>query len=355
MNSEIKIDKNISKGEELAPHEEMLGIILGFIPLAVVKCAIDLGIPDILDNHESPMTLDDLASQLKCPKSSLYRIMRFLIRYNVFQEKPIISETVGYTQSPLSRLLTRSGKHSVTDIALLQSSPVMMAPWNTLSAWISGKGDSSPFEAAHGTDVWGFFAANPSHIKPFNDGMACDARAAVTAVIEGCPEVFSGLRTLVDVGGADGAALRSIVEACPWINGINFDLPHVVSEAQESVGVQHVGGNMFDYVPKADAVYLMKVLHDWADDECIAILRRCREAIPQDTGKVIVVDAVLGREEDHKINKVGLMLDMAMMTYTSKGKERTYEEWAYVFYEAGFTRFTIKHIQIYHSVIEVYP
>ncbi|KAD4982146.1 hypothetical protein R6Q59_001731 [Mikania micrantha] len=132
--------------------------------------------------------------------------------------------------------------------------------------------------------------------KLFNDGMACDARAAVTAVIEGCPEVFEGLKTLVDVGGGDGTALPMIVEACPWIKGFNFDLPHVVSVAPPCVGVEHVGGSMFDHVPKADAVYLMKVLHDWADDDCIAILKNCRDSIPKDTGKVIVVDAIVGRE-----------------------------------------------------------
>ncbi|KAJ9550382.1 hypothetical protein OSB04_014427 [Centaurea solstitialis] len=108
---------------------------------------------------------------------------------------------------------------------------------------------------------------------------------------------------------------------------------------------------MFDHVPKADAAYLMKVLHDWGDEECIEILKKCREAIPQDTGKVIIVEAIVG-QEDHKFKDVVLMLDMVMMAHTTKGKERTLKEWSYVFHEAGFSRYTIKHIQSYHSVIE---
>ncbi|KAI3736425.1 hypothetical protein L6452_15968 [Arctium lappa] len=354
MSSEPKREIIHSK-EEVAAQEEIWKYILGFTPIALVKCAIELGIPDILENHETPMTLLELTSKLGCNESSLYRIMRFLIHYKIFQEKPVSETSVGYALTPLSRLLTRHGQNSMADFVLLESSPVMLAPWHKLSAWVLGNKEL-PFEAAHdGKDLWGFTAANPSHSKLFDDAMACDARVAVAAVIEGCSEVFEGLKTMVDVGGGDGTALRLIVKAFPWIKGINFDLPHVVSVARAFPGVEHVGGNMFDHVPKANAAYLMKVLHDWRDEECINILKKCREAIPQDTGKVIIVEAIIGRKGDHEFKEVGLMLDMVMMAHTSNGKERTLEEWSYVFHEAGFSCYTVKHIQSYHSVIEVYP
>ncbi|GJZ59425.1 caffeate O-methyltransferase family protein [Tanacetum coccineum] len=352
MDTTSQLEKTISKEDEAA-QQEIWKYILGFTPMAVIKCAIELGIPDILENHETPMTLAELASKLGCSSFSLYRIMRFLIQYKIFQEKPVSETSVGYALTPLSRLLTRQSKHSMADFILLESSPFMLAPWHKLSARVLSNEDA-PFGATHGDDVWGFAAANPSHSKLIDDAMACDARVAVGAVLEGCPEVFEELKTMVDVGGGDGTALRLIVEACPWIKGINFDLPHVVSVAPISKGVEHVGGDMFDLIPKADAVYMMKVLHDWGDEECIEILRKCKEAIPQDKGKVIIVDAIVG-QEDHEFKDVVLMLDMVMMAHTSKGKERTLKEWSYVFTQAGFTRYTVKHIRTYQSVIEVYP
>ncbi|KAI3805656.1 hypothetical protein L1987_28224 [Smallanthus sonchifolius] len=273
---------------EMTPQEEIWNYILGYTHIALVKCAIELNIPDILENRESPITLADLTSEIGCSRSSLHRVM----------------------------------------------SPAMMAPWNKLSTWVLNNKEL-PFVAAHSMDLWDFGVANPEHSKLFNDGMACDARATVSAVLEGCPQVFEGLGTVVDVGGGNWTALRLIVEACPWIKGTNFDLPHVLAAA----GVEHVGGSMFDHVPKADAVYMMK----------------CREAIPQDKGKVIIVDVVLGREEDHEFKGVGLMFDITMMMCTNKGKERNLEEWAYVFHKAGFTRYDIKHIEAPLSVIEVYP
>ncbi|PWA54714.1 Caffeate O-methyltransferase (COMT) family [Artemisia annua] len=357
MTTEIKTEKIISKDEEVAAQEDIWKYILGFTPMALVKCAIELGIPDILENHESPMSLADLASKIGCSHSSLYRVMRFLIHYKIFQEKPL-SETetsvVGYAQTPLSRLLTRHGKHSMADLVILECNPIMLAPWHKLSAWVLDNKEL-PFEAAHGVDLWGFASANPAFSKLFNDAIACDARVTVSAVIEGCSVVFEGLKTMVDVGGGNGTSLRMIVEAFPWIKGINFDLPHVVSTASASTGVEHVGGNMFELVPKADAVYLMKVLHDWSDEECIDILRKCREAISPHTGKVIIVETIVGRKEDHGFKGVALMHDMVMMAHTSNGKERTLKEWSYMFHEAGFTRYTIKDIRACQSVMEVYP
>jgi hypothetical protein len=96
-------------------------------------------------------------------------------------------------------------------------------------------------------------------------------------------------------------------------------------------------------------------LHDWDDDECIQILKKCKEAIPPETGKVIIVEAVIDGGGEDKLKDVALMLDMVMMAHTTRGKERTAKEWAYVLSEAGFSRHTVKRIRAVQSVIEAYP
>ncbi|TQE09502.1 hypothetical protein C1H46_004850 [Malus baccata] len=125
--------------------------------------------------------------------------------------------------------------------------------------------------------------------------MTCDSNSVVPAEIKSC----KGLETIVDVGGGNGILLRLLVEAYPWIRGINFDLSLVVSVSPECDRVENVAGDMFDCVPKADAVITNGVLHDWGDDDCIRILKKCREAVPKDTGKVIIIDAVI----DEKMRK----------------------------------------------------
>lgn len=96
MASKTNIDNSNSKEEQLAAQEEIWKYILGLTPMAVVKCAIELCIPDILENHETPVTLTELASKLGCSQSWLYQIMRFLVHYKVFQQKSISETSVGY-------------------------------------------------------------------------------------------------------------------------------------------------------------------------------------------------------------------------------------------------------------------
>ncbi|TKY68182.1 Caffeic acid 3-O-methyltransferase 3 [Spatholobus suberectus] len=86
------------------------------------------------------------------------------------------------------------------------------------------------------------------------------------------------------------------------IPGVNFDLSHVIAVAPTFDGVEHVAGDMFLSVPKADVTFLNWIFHGWGDEECIQILKNCREAIPKENGKkeVSMID----------YKDVGFMLDM---------------------------------------------
>ncbi|KAF5449045.1 hypothetical protein F2P56_029533 [Juglans regia] len=331
--------------------------IFGFTEMALVKCAIELGIADTIESHGGgPMTLSELSSTLGCDPSPLYRVMRFLTHRGIFKEMPTTQGSPGYAQTRLSSRLLRNGEHSVAALILFESSPVMLAPWHSLSARVLAY-ETAPFDVVHGEDIWRYAAENPGHSRLLNEAMACDARLVVPAILQGCPEVFDGLSSLVDVGGGNGMTLQLLVKSCQWIRGINFDLPHVVSDAAEFPGIEHVGGDMFASVPKADAAFLMWVLHDWGDNECIQILKKCREAISEDKGKVIIVEAVIDQEAkiSDKLRDARLALDMIMMAHTTTGKERTLEEWGLVLGKAGFSRYRAKPIRAVQSVIEAFP
>ncbi|KAM1137084.1 hypothetical protein ACFX2B_034722 [Malus domestica] len=285
------------------------------------------------------MTLLELSSALSCDPSRLYRVMRVLVHLKIFKEKPTELGPKGYAQKPLSKRLLKSGENSVAAFILLESNPVMLASWHGLM---------------RGEDLWSFAAANPDHSKLINDAMACDARVDVPTVIESCLEVFKGLETIVGVGGGNGTTLCLLVETCPWIRGINFDLPYVVYVAQECDRIENVGGDFFL----------------WADVELIMVMgssqlgrrrlysypKKCREAILNDRGKVIIIEAVIedGKEEN-KLADVRLMLGMVMLAHTNTGKERTLKEWGYVLGEAGFSRYTITPIHAVQSMIQAFP
>nr|DAD39182.1 TPA_asm: hypothetical protein HUJ06_013505 [Nelumbo nucifera] len=57
-------------------------------------------------------------------------------------------------------------------------------------------------------------------------------------------------------------------------------------------GVEHLGGDMFEYVPKADAIFMKCILHDWNDKDCLKLLKNCWKALPN-LGMVIAVESIL--------------------------------------------------------------
>ena len=97
-------------------------------------------------------------------------------------------------------------------------------------------------------------------------------------------------------------------------------------------------------------------MHDWGDDECVKLLKRCKEAIPpRDAGgKVIIIDMVLGSgPSDEKDRETQVLFDLLMMALN--GVERDEQEWKKIFFEAGFKDYRIIPVLGTRSIIELYP
>nr|POE68422.1 (r,s)-reticuline 7-o-methyltransferase [Quercus suber] len=152
--------------------------------------------------------------------------------------------------------------------------------------------------------------------------MACRARITMHAILCEYKDGFGSVGSLVDVGDGTRSGLAEIVKSYPHIRGINFDLPHVVATAPIYDGITHLGGDMFQAIPNADAVFMKWIMHDWSDESCVKILKNCRKAISEETGKVIIVDVVLELEDNGLFDDTGLVFDLVIIAHTSGGKER---------------------------------
>ena len=80
-----------------------------------------------------------------------------------------------------------------------------------------------------------------------------------------------------------------------------------------------------------DAYVLKAIVHDWEDEESVAILRACREAIAPG-GALLVVERLLGAPNERPEAKFS---DLNMMVAPG-GRERTLEEYGALFEAAGF-------------------
>ena len=99
---------------------------------------------------------------------------------------------------------------------------------------------------------------------------------------------FSGVRTIMDVGGGNGSLALAILEKHPGMKGKVVDLP--VHRAAGEVGhprrpapptaASFEAGNFFEAVPAGADLHVLKfILHDWNDEECVRILKSCRASL----------------------------------------------------------------------------
>ncbi|MBA0626860.1 hypothetical protein Godav_004446 [Gossypium davidsonii] len=334
--------------------------MFNYVSSMSLKCAVQLGIPDAIHNHGEPITLSELVSALGIDPTNAsftYRLMWVLVHAGFFATTKVNKdeEKEAYVLTPFSKILVKEKINCLSPFVVGMLCHAMMMPWQFLSDWMQ-RTKKSPFETANGKPFWDYMDHDPVFKALFHDAMRSDSQM-MNLVVKDCEQVFEGLKSLVDVGGGTGTIARVISEAYPQLKCTVFDLPHVVANLPTTGNLNFVGGDLFQHIPSADAILMKLVLHAFADEECIKILKKCREAIPTkgEKGKVIIIDIVINVEKDeHELTEAKLFFDMLMMVEVS-GRERTEQDWQKLFMAAGFSHYKLTPLFGLRSLIEVYP
>ncbi|KAE9462881.1 hypothetical protein C3L33_05216, partial [Rhododendron williamsianum] len=194
-----------------------------------------------------------------------------------------------------------------------------------------------PFHKVHGIPAFEYLTNDPRFSEVFNKAMIDHSAIVNKKILESSYKGFEQVQKLVDVGGGLGATLKLITSKYPHITAVNFDLPHVIQHAPSYPRVEHVGGDMFEIIPKGDAILMKWILHNWSDDHCLKLLKNCYKALPEN-GKVIVVDGILPVMPDSSAATKGIFqMDLQMMAQLFGGKERTQQEFSALATGAGFS------------------
>ncbi|RXI08829.1 hypothetical protein DVH24_022973 [Malus domestica] len=346
--------------ELLEAQAQIWNHMFQFINSMALKCAAQLGIPDVIHNHGQPISLSELIAALNVHPSRAHfvsRLMRILVHSDFFAQHHHVH-------------------HDCDDVeeeeAVVLLYQVLTTPFHLMGAWLQMNGGDdpaticTPFEMENGMPFWDLAAQEPRFGNLFDEAMEADSKLLGREVVKECGGVFEGLKSLVDVGGGTGTMAKAIANAFPSINCIVFDQPHVVADLQGTThNLGFVGGDMFVEIPPANAILLKWILHDWSDEESVKILKKCREAIllsKNDEGnkKIIIIDIVVGHVDnkekmvDKKSIETQLMFDVLMMSAFT-GKERSESEWKTIFLAAGFTHYNMTRMFGFRSLIELYP
>ncbi|XP_042495637.1 caffeic acid 3-O-methyltransferase-like [Macadamia integrifolia] len=356
------LSKKEQEEEEEACMYAMQLATLQALPM-VLRSAIELDLFEIIGKagagaHLSP---SEIAAHLPTNNADapvmLDRILRLLASHSILtcsqhtlddgSSSPSPQRLYGL--APVSKfLINNKDGVSFTPLVLLDQDKVFVeSRYHLKDAVLEG---GIPFEKAHGMTSYDYLGTDPRFNNVFNNAMS-NLSTSIMKKILNTYKGFEGLTSLVDVGGGVGTTLNMIVSMYPSLKGINFDLPHVIANAPSYTGIEHVSGDMFVSVPKADAVFMKWICHNWSDQHCLKFLKNCYDSMP-DNGKVIVVDGLLPAiPEATRAAQSQIQMDCIMLAHCSGGKERTQKEFEALAMGAGFSGFRVACSNTFNSYV----
>jgi len=328
------------------PHAQVIQMGFGYWVSRAVYAAAKLGLADRLAG--GPRSAAELAKETGTHGPALHRLMRLLAGLGILKTE---RDGQRFALTPLGESLKSGAPGYARETLLVLGGPIGWGGFGEyMYALETGK---TGFEKAFGMPVFDYLAKHPEDAANFTKamiGVHGDEPPAIAAAYD-----FSGLGTIVDVGGASGNMLVEILKRYPGPRGVLFDLPHVVRDAPErfrALGLgdrfRAVGGSFFDSVPEfGDAYLLSHVIHDWSEEQCLTILGNCHKAMKPDA-KLLIVEFVLpAGDEMHP----GKLLDLTMLVMPG-GEERTEAEYAALLDKAGFRLTRVVPTRSAASVVE---
>jgi O-methyltransferase/methyltransferase family protein len=304
-------------------------LIGGYRMSQAVYVATRLGIPDLL--ADGPRDIDELAHATGSHAPSLRRVLLALAGVGVLDK--VGPHRFALTEVGVGLRTGVPGSVRASVLFLLDESH--WRPWGHLLHTV--RTGETAFDHVHGASLFDYLTTHPEEATLFNAGMLGNSPAHARFVATSYD--FSGMSRVVDVAGGRGRLLAAILECNPNLRGILFDLPHVIEDARHLIndaGVidrcTFVGGNFFEAVPKGGHAYILRnIVHDWEDEQAVAILTTCRRAMG-DGARLILVERYLA--DDPREALPVLHADLEILVNVG-GRERTTDEYASLLARSG--------------------
>jgi len=303
-------------------------LIAGAQNTQLVYVAAKLGLADAL--REGPRNADAIAAELGVNSLALRRLLRGLVNRGLVTEER--AETFSLTA--LGQCLRSDAPGALREHAI-RSGEIGYPAWGSLLYAVE-TGQSS-FEHAHGTDFFGYLAANPAANNSFNESLMVRSESIADGIVAAYD--FSQFARVVDVGGGVGVLLSRILEAHSTATGILYDTTAVTQKASAYLArrglsgrVEVIAGDFFAAVPRGDLLVLEAILHDWDNERAALILRQCRKAL-EPAGRILIIEDILPAKVDPGMPLIES--DLTMLVFHN-GQERTLAEYEELLVREGF-------------------
>ena len=279
------------------------------VPFAI-RVACDLGLADHLIAGPRPMA--ELAELTGTHQGALHRLLRALAARGIFAET---EEPGVFTLTPLAEPL-----RSDHPLSLRAAYPLLTADVRALGRLTDCLRTGRPvFEDLYGEDYWTYLSHHPEESQAVDRWMQSLNGVHLRTVLAAYD--WASAKTVVDVGGGNGAFLAGLLARHRAQQGTLLDLPHVVAGAPavlKAAGVEArctvVRGSFFDgeVMPQGADLYLVKtVLPGWPDEEAAVILGNIRAAMGPGS-RLVLLEAMIPEGDGFDVAKLVDVHTMAL-------------------------------------------
>ena len=195
-------------------------------------------------------------------------------------------------------------------------------------------------EAKSGGDLFANLYADPVQLEGFLRGMTGITSPVADALVKAFP--WKVVRSVVDVGSAQGCVPVRLALAHPHLTASGFDLPEVGPIFSRYVGahevaerVPFIAGDFFqDSLPAADVMIMGMILHDWDLATKKMLLRKAHASLPRG-GSLIVCEMLI--DDARQVHLPGLLMSLNMLIETRGGFDFSGADCISWMREAGFS------------------
>src|SRR5262249_47642361 len=240
---------------ETPPRLQLTRLILSLWAPQSIHAAAALRIPDLLAG--GPRGSEELAQAAGAHPGALHRLMRALVALELCAQ----TEDGTFALTPMGGYLRSDSPDSARSWALLMGGRYVWRGWECLVDCVR-TGQPAP-KLLGEKEAFDAMASDPEGAAIFYQAMVETTRQAAGALINAYD--FSGVRSLVDVGGGYGVLLAAILAAYPEMGGKDFDLPHcrdgatlLFAESSVERRAEFVAGSFFESVPPGADAYILK-------------------------------------------------------------------------------------------------
>jgi methylase of polypeptide subunit release factors len=328
------------------PRQQLLQMITSYWTAQAIHVAAKLKLADLV--KDGLKTAQQLAQATRTHPQALYRLMRALASVEVFCE----DEQGRFSITPIAEcLLDRPGSQYA--VALMMGDEHYRAWGDLLYSVQTGK---PAFDHVFGKPIFDFLSEHAEQAKIFDAAMTGFHGPETQAMIDAYD--YTGVNTLVDIGGGNGTVLAAVLKKYPGMKGVLYDLPGVIERAKKNLAdagltarCQTRAGSFFESAPPGGDAYQMRhIIHDWTDEQCHTILGHIRKVMPAH-GRLLVIEMVIKPRNEPQPAK---WLDLNMLVLPG-GRERTEAEYRDMYAKAGFRLERVVPTPTENSVIEGRP